>query len=142
MVPDDLPLGYHRVRLRSGGDETSAALIVTPAWLGVPERLGARRTWGLATQLYSVRSRQSWGVGDLTDLTDLADLEAAHPEFASAESPTQTVGGSPVLDAFKQAQHLVRMQSLDNTYSEEEVVDFVRRMQRLLPGMEIPKRCR
>ncbi len=77
VLPDDLPLGYHRVRLRSGGDESSAALIVTPAWLGVPERLGARRTWGLATQLYSVRSQQSWGVGDLTDLVDLAVWSAS-----------------------------------------------------------------
>ncbi|MGH8046906.1 MAG: NAD-dependent DNA ligase LigA [Chthoniobacterales bacterium] len=68
---------------------------------------------------------------------ELADLEAAHPDLASADSPTQSVG-SGVLDAFKQAQHLVRMQSLDNTYSEEEVGDFVRRMQRLLPGQEIP----
>ena len=55
-LPDVLPLGYHRLHLRSGDDETSTALIVTPAWLGLPERLGARRTWGLATQLYSVRS--------------------------------------------------------------------------------------
>jgi 4-alpha-glucanotransferase len=52
-------------------------VIVTPAWLGVPERLGARRSWGLATQLYSVRSRQSWGVGDLTDLADLAVWSAS-----------------------------------------------------------------
>lgn len=72
VLPTDLPLGYHRVWLRSGGSEASAALIVTPDWLGLPERLGARRAWGLAVQLYSVRSRQSWGVGDLTDLTDLA----------------------------------------------------------------------
>jgi 4-alpha-glucanotransferase len=77
VLPDDLPLGYHRVHLRSAGDEASAALIVTPAWLGVPESLGARRTWGLATQLYSVRSRQSWGVGDLTDLVDLAVWSAS-----------------------------------------------------------------
>ena len=77
VLPDDLPLGYHRVYLRSGEDESSAAVIVTPAWLGVPERLGARRTWGLATQLYSVRSRQSWGVGDLTDLVDLAVWSAS-----------------------------------------------------------------
>jgi len=76
-LPDDLPLGYHRVHLRSGDEEASAAVIVTPAWLGVPERLGARRTWGLATQLYSVRSRQSWGVGDLTDLVDLAVWSAS-----------------------------------------------------------------
>ncbi len=77
VLPDDLPLGYHRAYLRSGNDESSAAVIVTPAWLGVPERLGARRSWGLATQLYSVRSRQSWGVGDLTDLVDLAVWSAS-----------------------------------------------------------------
>jgi DNA ligase (NAD+) len=68
---------------------------------------------------------------------ELADLEAAHPEFASTDSPTQRVG-SRVLEQFTQAQHLVRMQSLDNTYSEQEVVDFVERMQRLLPGATIP----
>jgi 4-alpha-glucanotransferase len=71
-LPGDLPLGYHRVHLRSGDTESSTALIVTPRWLGLPARLGNRRTWGLATQLYSVRSARSWGVGDLTDLTDLA----------------------------------------------------------------------
>ena len=69
---------------------------------------------------------------------ELADLEAAHPALAGADSPTQTVGAGGVLDAFEPAQHLVRMQSLDNTYSEEEVAEFVRRMQRLLPGQEIP----
>ncbi|MDD4868514.1 MAG: 4-alpha-glucanotransferase, partial [Mycobacterium sp.] len=72
VVPGGLPPGYHRVHLRSGDSEACAALIVTPDRLGLPERLGARRAWGLATQLYSVRSRRSWGVGDLTDLTDLA----------------------------------------------------------------------
>ncbi|MBO0675954.1 4-alpha-glucanotransferase [Mycolicibacterium sp. S2-37] len=71
-LPADLPLGYHRVHLRAGAFETDAALIVSPARLTLPARLGSRRSWGLATQLYSVRSRQSWGVGDLTDLADLA----------------------------------------------------------------------
>ena len=72
VVPADLPLGYHRVHLRSGDFEADAPLIITPAWLGLPARMGARRVWGLATQLYSVTSAGSWGVGDLTDLTDLA----------------------------------------------------------------------
>lgn len=77
VLPTDLPLGYHRLHLRSRGIETSAALIVTPDWLGLPEQLGARRAWGLAAQLYSVRSEQSWGIGDLTDLTDLAVWSAS-----------------------------------------------------------------
>ncbi len=71
-LPGDLPLGYHTLRARSGAREASSTLIITPPWLGFPARMGDRRSWGLATQLYSVRSRQSWGVGDLADLADLA----------------------------------------------------------------------
>jgi 4-alpha-glucanotransferase len=76
-VPADLPLGYHTVRVRAAGMDGSMPLVVTPGWLGLPERLGAARTWGVATQIYSVRSRESWGLGDLTDLTDLAVWSAA-----------------------------------------------------------------
>ncbi len=107
VVPADLPLGYHRVHLRSGDAETSTALIVTPDWLGLPEQLGARRAWGLAVQLYSVRSRQSWGIGDLTDLTDLAvwsasrhgaDYLLVNPLHAAGFSgPTNRMEPSPYL---------------------------------------------
>jgi 4-alpha-glucanotransferase len=104
VLPADLPPGYHRVVLRSGADQTSTALIVTPRRLGVPDRLGARRGWGLAVQLYSVRSRQSWGVGDLCDLSDLAvwsasshgaDYVLVNPLHAAA--PTTPMEPSPYL---------------------------------------------
>lgn len=105
-LPAHLPLGYHRVHLRSGDSETSTALIVTPDWLGLPEQLGARRAWGLAAQLYSVRSRQSWGVGDLTDLTDLAvwsasrhgaDYVLINPLHAAGFGPSGRMEPSPYL---------------------------------------------
>ena len=70
-IPDDLPLGYHYVHARTDDQHVRMTLIVTPHWVGTPARLGERRLWGLATQLYSVRSAGSWGTGDLTDLTDL-----------------------------------------------------------------------
>ncbi|HET9871742.1 MAG TPA: 4-alpha-glucanotransferase [Propionibacteriaceae bacterium] len=76
-IPADLPLGYHTLRARSGDLESSMSLVITPSWLGFPQRMGSRRGWGLATQLYSVRSKKSWGIGDLTDLTDLAVWSAA-----------------------------------------------------------------
>ena len=76
-LPADLPLGYHRLYLQAGTSESSAPLIVVPAKLELPPRLGAKRVWGLATQLYSVQSERSWGVGDLTDLTDLAVWSSA-----------------------------------------------------------------
>lgn len=68
---------------------------------------------------------------------ELVDLERAHPELIVTDSPTQRVGGRPQ-GAFEQVRHLVPMQSLDNTYSAEEITDFVERLQRLLPGEEIP----
>jgi 4-alpha-glucanotransferase len=77
-LPADLPLGYHRLYLQAGSSESSAPLIVVPAKLELPPRLGGKRIWGLATQLYSVQSERSWGVGDLTDLTDLAVWSGAN----------------------------------------------------------------
>jgi DNA ligase (NAD+) len=68
---------------------------------------------------------------------ELSDLEKRFPKLAKADSPTQRVGGQP-LKAFAQIAHRVPMLSLDNTYSEEEVKDFYRRMERLLPNRKIP----
>ncbi len=70
-VPHDLPIGYHTLTARSGDRTARCPLIVTPAWVGLPDALSDRRAWGLALQLYSVRSRRSWGVGDLADLADV-----------------------------------------------------------------------
>src|SRR3954470_1408659 len=68
---------------------------------------------------------------------ELGELEKKFPDLAEPDSPTQRVGGKP-LEAFGQITHRVPMLSLDNTYSEEEVGDFYRRMERLLPNQEIP----
>ena len=76
-LPGDLPIGYHRLHVDAGGVAADAALIVSPTAAKLPTSLGNGRTWGLATQLYSVRSEGSWGIGDLTDLTDLAVWSAA-----------------------------------------------------------------
>ena len=72
-LPTDLPIGYHRLVLQADSSEFSTPIIVSPASLRPP----AGRQWGLATQVYSVRSERSWGIGDLTDLTDLAVWSAA-----------------------------------------------------------------
>jgi 4-alpha-glucanotransferase len=72
VLPADLPLGYHQLSLESAHGTDTCALIVTPAFLGLHERIDADRGWGLAAQLYSVRSERSWGVGDLGDLRELA----------------------------------------------------------------------
>lgn len=72
-VPTDLPLGYHRLHASSDDAHVTGTLIVTPAWVGLPDAAAEGRSWGFAAQLYSVRSRGSWGVGDLADLGTLAE---------------------------------------------------------------------
>ena len=63
----------------------------------------------------------------------LLDLEKEFPQLITPDSPSQRVGGEP-LKAFKPVQHLQPMLSLDNTYSQEELREFVNRVQRLLPN--------
>src|SRR4051794_4393666 len=70
-------------------------------------------------------------------LRELSDLEKQFPKLVTPNSPTQRVGGRP-LKAFAQITHRVPMLSLDNTYSEEEIKDFYRRIERLLPNQKIP----
>jgi NAD-dependent DNA ligase len=68
---------------------------------------------------------------------ELVDLETQFPDLVTPDSPTQRVGGKP-LEAFAQIQHYAPMLSLDNTYSEEEVANFYKRITRLLPDEKIP----
>lgn len=67
---------------------------------------------------------------------ELLDLEKEFPELITPDSPTQRVGGQP-LSEFKPYHHAIPMMSLDNTYSQEEVREFVNRVQRLLPGEKL-----
>jgi 4-alpha-glucanotransferase len=76
-LPDDLPMGWHRLHARTPHDEAVATLVVTPSRLALPESLGDRRAWGYMVQLYSLRSRASWGLGDLHDLAELAGWSGA-----------------------------------------------------------------
>lgn len=75
-------------------------------------------------------------IGDMEfdfKMHELEDLEKAHPEFADPLSPTQRVG-SDISQGFKQVLHKRPMQSLGNSYSIEEVQDFLRRAKDGLGG--------
>nr|WP_265523106.1 4-alpha-glucanotransferase [Oerskovia sp. JB1-3-2] len=77
-VPADLPLGWHDLYASTDGSQARATLVVTPERLELAPDIELGRAWGLMAQLYSVRSKASWGVGDLADLADLAWLGARH----------------------------------------------------------------
>ncbi|HTR80318.1 MAG TPA: NAD-dependent DNA ligase LigA [Bacteroidota bacterium] len=66
-------------------------------------------------------------------MRELTDLETEFPALRQPDSPTQRVGGEPTKE-FPTITHAVPMLSLANTYSEEELVDFDRRVASLLHG--------
>jgi DNA ligase (NAD+) len=64
-------------------------------------------------------------------MRELQALEAAHPALATPDSPTRRVGASPS-GKFAEVRHAVPMLSLSNAFTEEEVRDFVRRIEEKL----------
>src|SRR6056297_1250281 len=73
-------------------------------------------------------------------LKELNELEKNNPQFFDPNSPTQRVGNDTTLE-FKQVTHKYPMLSLGNTYSSEEVTDFIQRVQKGLNGEETEFTC-
>ena len=104
QLPAGLPLGYHRLSLHRGGEAiASCVLIVAPRRCYEPPALrGSGRVWGVAAQLYALRSLRNWGIGDYTDL--LQRRRAVGParrgrrrrESAARDVPAQPAACEPV----------------------------------------------
>ena len=106
-LPGDLPPGWHRLVGRTG----QTTLVVAPGRSHLPAVLAdGGRAWGWAAQLYAVRSRRSWGMGDLGDLAGLLaatdplgagfallnPLHAARPAEPSPYNPSSRMFRNPL----------------------------------------------
>ncbi|HTE68716.1 MAG TPA: 4-alpha-glucanotransferase [Actinomycetes bacterium] len=106
-LPGDLEPGWHRVVGRGG----TTVLVVAPDRCHLPPLLEqGGRAWGWAAQLYAVRSRASWGIGDLGDLAGLLattgrlgagfallnPLHAASPDESSPYNPSSRMFRNPL----------------------------------------------
>jgi len=154
-LPHSPAAGYHRLNITGAdGGETQTSLIVTPqSCYQLPELSRGRRLWGIALQLYAMRSRNNWGVGDFADLHFAIDILAPlgvntiglnplhalfpHlPEQASPYSPTSRDFLNPVylnieaIDEFEsceEVQHLVASKQFQlrlKALRETELVDY------------------
>src|SRR5215469_10832332 len=73
-------------------------------------------------------------------MDQLKRLEAAHPELITPDSPTQRVGGKP-REGFIKVRHSAPMLSLDNTYSEDELRNWERRVHELSGRKDVEFIC-
>ncbi len=73
-------------------------------------------------------------------LKELEKLEEENPQFFDANSPTQRVGGG-ITKNFETVTHKNRMYSLDNSYSKEDLLDWEKRIQKILGTTEIEYTC-
>jgi 4-alpha-glucanotransferase len=127
-LPDDFPLGYHRLRTPEGHERL---LVVSPGRCWLPED----RAWGWAVQLYGARSRSSWGIGDLADLRALRSwTEQEGGGFLlvnplHAVAPTLPVESSPYLPATRRFRNPVylRVEEVPGFSASDVDPDAVRR---------------
>lgn len=93
------------------------------------------------THLYYVEDRPE--ISDFNfdmKLKELQLLEEENPQFDDPNSPTKRVGGE-VIKNFNTVKHEVPMQSLGNTYSEQELQDFITRIEKEIEGEKIEFVC-
>ncbi|MBW3081024.1 4-alpha-glucanotransferase [Bifidobacterium saguinibicoloris] len=104
VIPADLPAGYHTLHVTVAGRTQDATLISAPAKVKLLDEMEHGHLWGWMAQLYSIRSADSWGVGDFKDLGDLlseakrrtgADFVLINPVHAS--EPVSPLTPSPYL---------------------------------------------
>jgi 4-alpha-glucanotransferase len=128
-----IPCGYHQLRIDPDQGETLVIVAPERCWLPLSAEQG-RKIWGVAAQLYVVRSKDNWGIGDFGDLrriaqgsmaagADVVGLNPLHalfpdaPEHASPYSPASRlllnilyieVSAVPGFADCEEAQRLVR----------------------------------
>jgi 4-alpha-glucanotransferase len=84
-----VPAGYHRLDVEFGGSVAGSLLVSAPRKTG---KAKLEPSWGVFLPLYALRTRRSWGLGDLTDLGDLVEWVAG--------LGGEVVATLPILSAF------------------------------------------
>lgn len=124
LLPD-LPLGYYDLSMVARGCKVdtkgSLRVVVAPSHCYVPESMAhGGKVWGLAVQLYSLRSQTNWGVGDFTDLGQLV-------EWAGRDLGAAIIGLNP-LHALKNSRphHLSPYSPTSRLFLNELYIDLER----------------
>lgn len=75
-ICDNLDFGYYDVKVKTSKSEYKTLLAVAPQKCFAMDTKGKNKLFGFAVQLYSLKSKRNWGVGDFSDLENMIDLLA------------------------------------------------------------------
>ncbi|MEO0459560.1 MAG: 4-alpha-glucanotransferase [Myxococcota bacterium] len=134
----ELPAGYHRLELAG----TTCLVICAPQSSHRPSVLEERRVWGVAVQLYALRSERNWGMGDFADLeflirhlagfgADFVGLNPLHalfvnnPAHCSPYSPSTRRWLNPLYIAVDRVPEVIASDSIQTALSD---AGFVQRL--------------
>ncbi len=73
-ITSDVEIGYYDAELTTAGGTFVTLLAVAPDKCYRLPGLDEKKLWGFSVQLYSLRSRRNWGIGDFTDLYDFVGM--------------------------------------------------------------------
>ncbi|MFN8388980.1 MAG: 4-alpha-glucanotransferase [Bdellovibrionota bacterium] len=132
----DIPTepGYHRIVVALGNLNAETRLILSPARCYLPEGLrGEQREWGIALQLYSLRSERNWGIGDLGDLmrsareiaTNHAHVVGLNPLHALFERDTDNVSPYSPNSRLARNVSIIDIEAVPEFHHSAEIRQFV-----------------
>ena len=75
-IQDKLTIGYYQLNIRLGSNVYETLLAVAPDKCYDIDRIKNNKLWGFSIQLYALKSRRNWGIGDFTDLKNFAKITA------------------------------------------------------------------
>ncbi|TWX72461.1 4-alpha-glucanotransferase [Colwellia sp. C1TZA3] len=86
--------GYYQLTISFGDDQASCPLLYAPKTCYSAQEASVNKVWGYTAQLYSLRSKKNWGMGDFTDLYNLVEKSAQHQ--------ASTIGLNPLHPLYQQ----------------------------------------
>ena len=87
-----IPLGYHKLQLRTEGASCTTHLVVCPRCAYLPEILkNGGKSAGISVSLYGLRSKRNWGCGDFTDLIGMVEWAARNQFGFVALNPLHAI---------------------------------------------------
>lgn len=140
---EKIPPGYHAITITGGEKSCTGELVVCPprCYTGERESDEHVRRWGVACQLYTLRSDRNWGVGDFLDLAELVDVAASHGADMIALNPLHATccqddnGVSPYSPSDRRYYNPIYLAPELIPYYSDEPLDEYSQLLTLLPSL-------